>query len=505
MRNTFIPLFAGVLCLAGFDAAQAKTSNPNILFITVDDMSCDSVGAFGCKLPGTSPNMDKLASQSLRFEYAHVQTGSCMPSRNVMFSGRYSHNNKVEGFYQVQNPGYPVIADLMRDGGYFTAIHHKVSHSTPYHPYKWDLVLDSGDGREDQRKAASYAVATREGIEAAKKAGKPFFFNMNISDPHKPFYAEGKGGVTVPDPNVPSRVFKPEEVPVPGFLPDDPVVRKELAHYYSSVRRADDCLGEVLKALKESGEEENTIVIFLSDHGMPLPFAKTQVYHHSTRTPWMVRWPGVTKVSTVDKRHMISAVDFTPTILDITGIAHPKGMDGRSFLPLLKGKTQDDREMVFKHHNENSGGHRNPMRAVETKEHLYIFNPWANGTRIMGTATAGTSSWRRMSEMAKTNSAVKARVDLMNHRVLEEFYNVSRDPDCLKNLINDPASQKEITRLRKEMESWMKKTSDPLLKVFQQRENLEIREAYIKQLEKESTKRREAGGRRKGKRTAEND
>ena len=179
-----------------------------------------------------------------------------------------------------------------------------------------------------------------------------------------------------------------------------------MAHYYSSVRRADDCLGEILKALKESGEEENTLVMFLSDHGMPLPFSKTQVYHHSTRTPWMVRWPGVTKAGTVDKRHMISAVDLTPTLLDITGIAHPKGMDGRSFLPLLQGKTQDDREMVFKHHNENSGGHRNFMRAVETKESLYIFNPWSNGKRVMGTATSGTSTWRRMNELAKTNSEI---------------------------------------------------------------------------------------------------
>lgn len=497
MRIFLITFLASVLCLLNDNSAHAKASRPNILFITVDDMSCDSVGAFGCKLPGTSPNMDKLASQSLRFEYAHVQTGSCMPSRNVMFSGRYSHNNKIEGFYQVKNPGYPVLADLLRGGGYFTAIRHKTSHSTPYFPYQWDLMLDTGKG--DSKVVASYEVSTRAGIAGAKKAGKPFYLNINIADPHKPFYAEGKGGVTVSDTNVPSHVFKPEEVPVPGFLPDDPVVRKELAHYYSSVRRADDCLGEILKVLKESGEEENTVVMFLSDHGMPLPFAKTQVYHHSTRTPWMVRWPGVTKVGAVEKRHMISAVDLTPTLLDIAGIAHPKGMDGRSFLPLLKGKTQGDREMVFKHHNENSGGHRNPMRAVQTKEHLYIFNPWANGSRVMGTATAGTSTWRRMNEMAKTNASIKARVELMNHRVPEEFFDVSSDPDCLKNLINDPGSKKEIARLRSELESWMKKTGDPLLRVFQQRENSAVGEAFIKQTEKESAERRQGGKRKRTK------
>ena len=426
-----------------------------------------------------------------------------MPSRNVMFSGRYSHNNKVEGFYQVPNPGYPVLADLMSAGGYFSGIRHKVSHSTPHHPYKWDLVLDSGE-RADVRNVAAYGTATHEGVAAAKKAGKPFCFNMNIADPHKPFYAEGKGGVTISDTNVPSRVFKPEEVPVPGFLPDDAVVRKELAHYYSSVRRADDCLGEILKALKESGEEENTVVMFLSDHGMPLPFAKTQVYHHSTRTPWMVRWPNVTKAGSVDKRHMISGVDVLPTLLDIADVTSPKGMDGRSFLPLIKGKTQDDREMVFKHHNENSGGHRNPMRAVQTKESLYIFNPWANGTRVMGTATAGTSTWKRMNELAKTKPEIAARVSLMDHRVLEEFYDVAHDPDCLKNLIADPGSQKEIKRLRAEMESWMNKTHDPLLPLFQKRDDAKIREGYMKKIENESTERgKRKGGRGKGRKVAD--
>jgi N-sulfoglucosamine sulfohydrolase len=92
------------------------------------------------------------------------------------------------------------------------------------------------------KNAASWGRAAKRGMDAAKAAGKPFCLLMNIADPHKPFYAEGNKGQTVPDENVPSQVFTPEEIPVPGFLPDDPVVRKELAHYYSSVRRADDCV-----------------------------------------------------------------------------------------------------------------------------------------------------------------------------------------------------------------------------------------------------------------------
>ena len=91
------PLFFSLSYLT-FALLQAKPMN--LLLITVDDMSCDSVGVYGCELDGTTPVMDRLASQSLRFEYAHVTVGNCNPCRNVMFSGLISHNNKVEGFYK---------------------------------------------------------------------------------------------------------------------------------------------------------------------------------------------------------------------------------------------------------------------------------------------------------------------------------------------------------------------------------------------------------------------
>jgi N-sulfoglucosamine sulfohydrolase len=320
---------------------SSLSAKPNLLIVTVDDMSCDSVGVYGCKLPDTTPNMDKLAAQSLRFNYAHVVVGNCMPSRNVMWSGRYPHNNRIQGFRAMSknDKDYPVLGDLMKDAGWFTGIRHKASHSTPYSPFPWDIILGD-EKKDDVKNPASWGAAATKGIEAAKAAGKPFCLLLNIADPHKPFYAEGNRGDTVPDKNVPTKIFTPEEVPVPGFLPDDPVVRKELSHYYSSVRRADDSLGMILAALKASGEDENTVIIFLSDHGMPLPFAKTQLYHHSTRTPLMIRWPGVTKPGAVDDTNMVSTVDLLPTLLDIVGVAKPDGFDGRSFASLLKGEPQ---------------------------------------------------------------------------------------------------------------------------------------------------------------------
>ena len=117
-----------ILCFLFALGSSLFAAKPNVLIITTDDMSCDSVGVYGCKLPDTTPNMDKLAGESLRFNYAHVVVGNCMPSRNVMWSGRYPHNNRIQGFRAMSknDKDYPVLGDIMKDAGWFTAIRHKV-------------------------------------------------------------------------------------------------------------------------------------------------------------------------------------------------------------------------------------------------------------------------------------------------------------------------------------------------------------------------------------------
>ena len=473
-------------------ANKVEAAQPHIVIITVDDMSADSVGVMGCELPDTTPHMDKLAGEGLQFKLAHVQVGNCMPGRNVMWSGRYPHNNGIEGFYQVKTAKHPMLSDLMQQAGYFTAIRGKVSHSTPYVPYNWDLIVQkNADGSTAHIKDAdSYGDSTKQAIDASVAAKKPLCLLINISDPHKPFFAQGKNGVTIEDPHKPTRIFTPDEVPIPGFLFDDPVVRKELAHYYSSVRRADDCVGEILDMIDVCGIRENTVVIFLSDHGMALPFAKTQLYHHSTHTPLFVRWPGKVKANTVDNKHMVSAVDFLPTILDIAGADHPSELDGRSFNALLTGQSQEKRNFVVKEYNENAGGSRDPMRAVQSKRYLYIYNPWSNGERIFATATSGTPTYKRFKELADSHIGLAERHDLYQHRVVEELYDIKADPNCLKNLIEDPTHDEAITLHRRQLQTWMRNTGDPMLQIYKDRENGEKREAYIQMLERVSQERR---------------
>ena len=149
-------LFCSLLVLGALGLHSLRVvaaPGPNLLLITVDDMNADSIGVYGAQVPGTTPNIDQLAREGLRFDRAHVQVANCTPSRNVLWSGRYPHTNRVEGFRQVRNPGYEVLPDLMHAAGYFTAIRNKVAGSTPFYPYDWDMVLDeTSDGvRLDNR------------------------------------------------------------------------------------------------------------------------------------------------------------------------------------------------------------------------------------------------------------------------------------------------------------------------------------------------------------------
>ncbi|NNE01315.1 MAG: sulfatase, partial [Pirellulaceae bacterium] len=401
-----ISLFAVavVTLVALVDAQNAVAEKPNILIVTVDDMSADSLGVFGCELANTSPNIDAFAKTALKFNRAHVLVGNCMPGRNIMWSGLYSHINGVEGFRQNPSPDYPVLCDLAKQAGYLSAIRGKVSHSTPYSPYAWDAVLDTdADGKKYSIKdIASYGQSTSDAIQLAQREQKPFCLMVNISDPHKPFYAGPK------DPHQPSRVFTADEVPVPGFLPSDDIIRGELAEYYSSVRRADDCFAAIMAALDASGQAENTFVMFLSDHGMPLPFAKTQLYYHSTHTPLMIRWPAVTKAGSEDNTHLVSAIDFVPTLLEVMQHSHPTPeiLHGRSFAPLLRGEKQNDRAQVVLQYNENAGRNRHPMRGIQTRDFLYLYNPWSDGVRKFATATTGTQTYRQMVKRAEKETYV---------------------------------------------------------------------------------------------------
>lgn len=186
---------------------------------------------------------------------------------------------------------------------------------------------------------------------------------------------------------------------------------------------------------------------------------------------------------------MVSAIDLLPTFLDIAEIEEPKGLQGRTFYPLIKGENQDLRNVIFKEYNENAGGFRNPMRGVQTHQYLYLFNPWSNGKRTMATATNGTATWKRMLELASKNEDIKKRVNVMRYRTVEELYDIKNDPDCLHNLAYSKSHKKTIKDLRDVLLEWMNQTNDHALVSFKPDDTMAM-EKYVQSKQIESDTRR---------------
>ncbi len=254
---------------------------------------------------------------------------------------------------------------------------------------------------------------------------------------------------------------------VPGFLPDLPDIREEIAQYYSSVRRADDVVGRILAELENSGFAANTVVMLKSDHGIAVPFAKTNVWRHSTLTPWLVRWPGVIQPGTRDTAHSVAGVDFAPTILDIVGIPPMEGMDGRSFLPVLKGEMQCNREFVYTHINTIASGRSYPMRSLQGKRYGLIWNGWSDGATTFRNESMSGLTWKAMASAAEDDPALAKRTQHYLFRTPMEFYDYQKDPDALNNLIDAPAHQELIRIYQGKLFRLMEDFRDNQTKNFQ--------------------------------------
>ncbi len=460
-------------------AAGTQKKRPNILLITADDMNWDSPGCFGGKTPDITPNIDRLASEGMRFTHAHITIAVCQPSRSVLMTGRYPHRNGAEGFQPI-NTSVTTLQEELHKSGYLNGILGKVKHLAPIEKFKWDMARDMGELGQGRNPKLYYKFA-RDFFQQAANNDRPFFLMANSHDPHRPFHGslqeQNNFKKFLKDIPPPSRVYREEEISVPGFLPDIPDVRKEIAQYYSSARRCDDTVGAVLRALRESGLEENTLTMFLSDNGMALPFAKTNCYLHSTRTPWIARWPGKIKPGTVDNRHFISGIDFMPTVLDAAGLSQTKGMDGFSFLPALLGKRQANRDNVFTQFHQTSGRNRYPMRCIQNQRFGYIFNPWSDNERVFKNESQSGLTFKAMQAAAKTDPKIAARVKLFQYREVEEFYDFANDPDALYNLSENPKYKKELDKMRNELLNWMELTDDPALEAL---ENHSLQEALKK-------------------------
>jgi len=468
---------------------RSPVKRPNILMIVADDMNWDSPGCFGGAAPEITPNIDRLAADGMRFEYAYVNIAVCTPSRSVMLTGLYPHNNGAEGFQRIRS-GTPTLPAILSEGGYLCGTVGKPLRQQDV--FHWSVIYrwqGAGDENKWGRDPKQYRRFARSFFQMAAEAQQPFFLMASSHDPHRP-YGGGPSSERHFELAASSRTYRPEEVEVPGFLPDLPDIRKEMAAYCTSTRRLDDMVGEILDELALADRIGDTIVVFLSDHGMSVPFAKTNCYVESTRTPLIVCWPGVVAVQQVDRRHMVSTVDLLPTLLEAVELPSPERLDGRSFLPLLKGETQLSRDAIFAQFHHIHGRKPYPMRSVITRDHVYVFNIWSNGKRAYQAEPMAGLTYRAMKRAGEKNPRLAKRVRHLEYRTVEEFYDLKNDPNCLENRAADQPGA--MNNLQKQLRDWMVEYGDFALDAFDRRDSLAALEKFMKDYTEHSKKEVEA-------------
>ena len=187
----------------------------------------------------------------------------------------------------------------------------------------------------------------------------------------------------------------------------------------------------------------------------------------------------------MDREHLVSTLDFTPTLLDAAGLPAIPDIDGRSFLPAMKGAKMSGWDRVFTFYNATSGNLWVPMRCIRTKDRSYIWNAWSDGQTQYRAENMAGLTWKAMLAAAQSDPALKARTDFYLYRVPEEFYDLTGDRFERQNLIHDPSRQAEIASLRQELLALLQRTGDPLAEAFAQRDKPEILAAAKQKLREE--------------------
>ncbi len=454
-RCWWIPLVVAWFSVTSATAADSA-KKLNLLVITADDLNADSGGWNGSKL-GATPNLDAFAEKSHRFVNSHVTVPICQPGRSALMTGRVPHRNGALGFNPVRRD-VPTLPEILRDQGYYTAVIAKAAHMAPPEKFPWHATGDQALGKQPAR----FGEKFREMLASAAKDQKPFFINANICDPHRPFLKDPGNRAKPDDAAHGARVYEPEEVSVPPFLEDIPRVREEVAQYYSSVSRFDVAFGLVMKELTDAGRDADTVVVFMSDHGMSFPFSKATVYVNGTSSPVLIRIPGMKQPQS--RPEFVSSVDVMPSLLELLEVKPPAGMDGRSWLPLLTGKRQPDRDFVVTHVNTVSSGKSFAQRCVRTKDRSLMFHPWVGGKDRFRVEAMSGLSFAAMN--SSTDAKVQARVRQLVDGETLMLFDTAADPTERKNLIHDPRYANDLAELSKRLLQHMKKTNDPQMNAF---------------------------------------
>jgi arylsulfatase A-like enzyme len=450
----FLLNFAAALVTTMATFAAPVDTRPNILYCLADDWGWPFAGAYGDEVVRT-PTFDRLARQGVLFTHAFSAAPSCTPSRAAMLTGQYPHRLEegscLWGFLPRNFPVYP---DLLEKAGYAVGCTRK-----GWGPGNFQ------DGGYTRNPAGPQFRSFAEFLQKVPE-GKPFCFWFGSTDPHRP-YQPGSGLASG---------LKPDNVSVPPYLPDNGTTREDTLDYYAEVERFDKETGELLALLEKKKLMENTLVVMTGDNGWPFPRSKANVYDSGSRQPLAVRWDKHMKPGRV-LDDFINLADLAPTFLEAAGLRPPPEMTGRSFLGLLTGEEKPGtRDAVFlereRHANVRAGDVGYPIRAIRTREFLYIRNlrpeRWPAGdpqahkdpARAFGDCDDGPTK-KFMLEHREESGIDKLFQLCFGKRPAEELYDLAEDPHQVKNLAGNPLYTSAQANLRERLDRWMKETADP--------------------------------------------
>jgi len=452
---------------------------PNILLIAVDDMGYDTPASFGGWVEGLTPNIDTLASEGMAFTNAYNTSSRCAPSRGSIMTGHYqdNYNEKRGSSDTTVRESVLTIPEYLRKKDYMTGLFGKDSHYKPLEKYAFDEVSPMA-AMAVGRSPELYAGNISTFIDRALSENRPFFISANTHDPHRPyagapgekkslerrFKKEARKLGEKPEFILPPEVetYSDNGIEAPGFIPDHELVREEFGYYLDSSHRADQFVGALMQVLEDKQLLSNTLVIFHSDNGMHWPYAKSNVYVASVKTPFVIYWQGHS-VGGTSTDSLISTIDILPTILEASGIAVPANLPGKSLLPLLDEPEQHHHEQVYATINAK-GDIRYEMRSVIDENHIYIYNKWVDGkAKYHNGKYPGGLALKGFEAAAEENEAAQRRFEFFYKRAKEELYDLQADPNALVNLAGNNQSLPVLVAMRELMLDKLTGMEDPFL------------------------------------------
>ena len=427
----------------------AAAERPNILFIVSEDNS-DHLGCYGERRVHT-PHLDSLAEGGVRYTRAYVPYSVCSPSRAAFLTGLYTRQTGHIGLATHRFSMYrdfKTMPAYFQQAGYYTGFLGK-THVNPER-----LVEDYIDHRairnSNFRKTISietYASEARTVMENAEKAKKPFLLIINYADAHRSFVGKSKHGF-------PTRLVAESIEPFPWIGSDTPVFREELRDYFNCMNRLDEGVGMVLDKLDETGAGDNTLVIYISDHGADFPRGKGSIYENGTRVPMIVNYPKIFPQGKVENG-MVSTIDILPTMLRAARLPIPEELPGFALEDIDAGKVPP-RNYI---HTFTTGSSPNLLYlqfGIRDERYKLVYNP--------------DRALNRLAESRYRNSQLPEDQYVQNFLNPPEYelFDLQEDPHEWKNLAEDAEHGPIRGRLLKAMQSFQRKIKDP----YTSRENI---------------------------------